>query len=168
MKLQDVLSYQLYICSDYHETLLVNLLAAQTENLVGETSFLVQNHGRLSDRTVYPVRETGVQMRPRARPRPQILPLDQSLQGENRNGLRPARLSRPSRRISRQSPCNQRHFEPNLPDQSRITPPPGEIVEGFCGFAARFNQSRRYRPCRRSCRQHASRLPASEFFHSCW
>lgn len=167
MKLSRLLSYQLYKCSDYHETVLLHLLTPQTKNPIGETSPFARNSCRLSDRTLYPLRQTGMQMRPRPRPRPQILPFHQSLQGENRNGLCSSGVSRPSERISRKFPFDQGHIERNLSNQSRITSASRKIViqpEDQWGVAVCVNQSRRSYACRHSCGQHASRLFACGYF----
>jgi hypothetical protein len=69
------------------------------------------------------MRQAGMQVRPRSRSWPQVLPLGQSLWPATANGLHLPGLSEPSQRVSRQLPSSPRSLGRGLRHQSRTATP---------------------------------------------
>ena len=78
----------------------------------------------LSHRALQAMRQAGMQVRPRPRSWPQVLPLGQSLWPATANGLHPPGLSKPGQRVSRQLPSSPRDLGRGLRHQSRTAMPP--------------------------------------------
>jgi len=79
---------------------------------------------RLPHRALQTMRQAGMQVRPRPRSWPQVLPLGQSLWPATANGLPPPGLSKPGQRVSRQLPSSPRDLGRRLRHQSRTAMPP--------------------------------------------
>jgi hypothetical protein len=75
-------------------------------------------------RALQTLRQAGMQMRPRPRSWPQVLPLSQSLWPTTANGLHPPGLSKPGQRVSRQLSSSPRDLGRRLRHQSRTAMPP--------------------------------------------
>jgi hypothetical protein len=75
-------------------------------------------------RALQTLRQAGMQVRPRSRSWPQVLPLGQSLWSATANGLHPPGLSQPGQRVSRQLPLSTRDLGRGLRHQSRTAMPP--------------------------------------------
>lgn len=78
----------------------------------------------LPHRTLQAMRQVGMQVRPRPRSWPQVLPLGQSLWPATANGLHPSGRSKPGQRVSRQLPSSPRDLGRGLRHQSRTAMPP--------------------------------------------
>ena len=78
----------------------------------------------LPHRALQTMRQAGMQVRPRSRSWPQVLPLGQSLWPATANGLPPPGLSKPGQRVSRQLPSSPRDLGRGLRHQSRTAMPP--------------------------------------------
>ena len=105
---------------------------------------------RLSHRALQTLRQAGMQMRPRSRSWPQVLPLGQSLWPATANGLHPPGLSKPGQRVSRQLPSSPRDLGRGLRHQSRTAMPPRGALshphEPCSGVALRSLRSQTRRP----------------------
>jgi hypothetical protein len=78
----------------------------------------------LAHRALQAMRQAGMQVRPRSRSWPQVLPLGQPVWSATANGLHPPGLSAPDHRISCQLPSSTRDLGRGLRHQSRTAMPP--------------------------------------------
>jgi hypothetical protein len=104
----------------------------------------------LPHRALQAMRQTRMQVRPRPRSWPQVLPLGQSLWPATANGLHPPGLSKPGQRVSCQLPSSPPDLGRGLRHQSRTaTPPRGTLSDPhepcFC-LALRSLRSQTRRP----------------------
>lgn len=83
---------------------------------------------RLPHRTLQTLRQSGMQMRPRARSWTQVLPLRKLSRTTPANGLRPPGFSAAGHRISRSLPPAPQNCRGDLPDQSRTPAPARGLV----------------------------------------
>jgi hypothetical protein len=101
-------------------------------------------------RALQTMRQAGMQVRPRPRSWPQILPLGQSLWPATANGLHPPGLSKPGQRVSRQLPSSPRDLGRGLRHQSRTAMPPRGALsqphEPYFRLALRSLRSQTRRP----------------------
>jgi hypothetical protein len=103
--------------------------------------------------------QTGLQMRPRPRPWPKVLPLGQSLRATAANGLRSTGLSPRNHRISSQLSTTPSDFGRDLCHQSRVVVPSRRILRNcYESCPARSVASLRCRTWQSARRQHALRL----------
>lgn len=79
---------------------------------------------RFAHRALQTLWQAGMQVRPRSRSWPQVLPFGQSLWSATANGLHPSELSKPGQRVSRQLPSSTRDLGRGLRHQSRTAMPP--------------------------------------------
>lgn len=82
----------------------------------------------LAHRALQTLRQAGMQMRPRSRAWPQVLPLRELFRPEAANGLRAPGVSRSDHRISGPSPSSPRNLGGNLRDQSRTAASPRDTL----------------------------------------
>jgi hypothetical protein len=104
----------------------------------------------LPHRALQALRQAGMQVRPRPRSWPQVLPLGQSLWPATANGLHPPGLSKPGQRGSRQLPASPPDLGRGLRHQSRTAMPPRGALshphEPCFGLALRSLRSPTRRP----------------------
>ena len=104
----------------------------------------------LPHRALQALRQAGMQVRPRPRSWPQVLPLGQSLWPPTANGLPPPGLSKPGQRVSRQLPPSPRDLGRGLRHQSRTAMPPrgalSHLYEPCTRLALRSFRSQTRRP----------------------
>lgn len=161
--LQPKLADQLYTCTDSYA-----LPAAQTDfccSAPSPTPATAANATARSSASWFPhralqaVRQTGLQMRSRPRPRPQVLPLRQSLRATPANGLHPPGLSPPDHRISGQLSATPSDFGRDLRHQSRVViPSRGTLRNRHESCSSVSIGSLRCRTRQPAARQHALRL----------
>lgn len=119
----------------------------------------------LAHRTLQTLRQAGMQMRPRSRAWPQVLPLGELFRPKAANGLRASERSLPDRQISGLSPSGSRDLRRDLRDQPRTAPPSrGTLRERDAQPPPLTLSSDRYANRWPTPSQHARRL-AEERFH---
>jgi len=112
-----------------------------------------------SHRALQALWQTGLQMRPRPRPWPKVLPLGQSLPATAANGLRSTGLSPRNHRISSQLSTTPSDFGRDLCHQSRVAVPSrGILSNGYESYPSRSVAPLRCRTWQSARRQHALRL----------
>ena len=123
MRFLDLLSDQFYTWSANGRYFVI--LFTQTPRAIAQANAGVGDaSARLAHRALQAMRQAGMQVRPRPRSWPQILPLGQSLWPATANGLHPPGLSKPGQRVSRQLPPSPRDLGRDLRHQSRTAMPP--------------------------------------------
>src|SRR6266478_1191513 len=126
--LQGLQADQLYTWSDTHashitQTALVRFAkaaAAAVAPIASARAFA----SWLAHRALQTLRQAGMQMRPRSRSWPQVLPLRELFRPKAANGLCAPGVSRSDHRISGPSPSSPRNLGGNLRDQSRTAASP--------------------------------------------
>lgn len=130
-------SVQLYRCTDeftgkdYH-------LSPQTPNNPFQANHYDRSShfARLADRTVYPLRETRMQMCRFRRSWPQILSVGQLSRPQAGTGVCCAKISRPSKRVSHQLSDGKAITRRDFQHQSRIVAPERHVVKPPNGYFA--------------------------------
>jgi len=120
---------QLYTWSDTHasqtaSTLFCRRFASTTSTASAPVTPARPSVAGFPHRALQTLRQAGMQMRPRPRSWPQVLPLSQSLWPTTANGLHPPGLSKPGQRVSRQLSSSPRDLGRRLRHQSRTAMPP--------------------------------------------
>jgi hypothetical protein len=161
--LQTKLADQLYTCTDDYA-----LPAAQPDfccSAPASTPAAAGDATARSSTSWFPhralqtLRQPGLQMRPRPRPRSQVLPLDQSLPTAAANGLHSPRLLPPDHGISGQLSAAPSALGRDLRHQSRaVIPPRGTLRNRHESCSAVSLGSLRCRTRQPAPRQHALRL----------
>lgn len=146
---------QLYTWSDTHASQTASTLFCRRFASTSPTASTPVTPARLSvagfpHRALQTLRQAGMQMRPRPRSWPQVLPLSQSLWPTTANGLHPPGLSKPGQRGSRQLPPSPRDLRRGLRHQSRTAMPPRGALSHFhepcCCLVLRSLRSQTRRP----------------------
>ena len=99
-------------------------VASTTPTSIAPPATPRSSFARLPHRALQAMRQAGMQVRPRPRSWPQVLPLGQSLWPATANGLHPPGLSKPGQRVSRQLPSSPPDLGRGLRHQSRTAMPP--------------------------------------------
>ena len=132
-----VISVQLGNCTDG--------LAAKDNRVTSKTTHdPLQTHQhhwpshleRLTDRTVYPLWQTWMQVRRYSRPWSQILSVGQLPWPQTRTGVCPSKIPRSSRSFSRQLSDGQADLRRDLEYQSRTTATERHVVKNTHGYPA--------------------------------
>lgn len=128
MNLSELQADQLYTWSDNRatqiaEAALVRFAKAPT-TAVAPVAPTRAFAARLAHRALQTLRQAGMQMRPRSRSWPQVLPLRELFRPQAANGLRAPGVSRPDHRMSGPSPSGPRDLGGDLRDQSRTAASP--------------------------------------------
>jgi hypothetical protein len=114
---------------------------------------------RFPHRALQAVRQAGLQMRPRARSWPQVLPFRELSRPKTANGLRAPGVPRRHQRVSRPSPSGARHLGGDLRDQSRTAAAPRSHLRNCYAQPPRLPQrSAEYGNGRPAAGQYARRL----------
>ena len=112
----------------------------------------------LAHRTLQTLRQAGMQMRPRSRAWPQVLPLGELFRPKAANGLRAPELSLPDRQISGLSSSGSRDLRRDLRDQPRTVTSPRGTLRRPGEPASAAHHLHRSASCRRAHCQHARGL----------
>ena len=130
MRISDLhpeLSDQLYIWSDTHAPQLAQTdfccLAPTPSPAIAPAATARPRAPWFSHRALQALREAGMQVRPRPRSWPEVLPLGQSLRATTANGLDPPGLLPPDHRVCNQLPSPPSDGGRDLRDQSRAVVP---------------------------------------------
>ncbi len=145
---------QLYTWPDTHAlpTAQTNLcrLASTTPTAFAPPATPRSSFAGFPHRALQALRQARMQVRPRPRSWPQVLPLGQSLWPATANGLHSPGLSKPGQRVSRQLPSAPRDLGRGLRHQSRTAMPPRGALshshEPRFGLALRALRSPTRRP----------------------
>jgi len=119
---------QLYTWTDIHALPTAQTyfcrVASTTPTAIAPPATPRSSFAGLPHRALQAMRQAGMQVRPRPRSWPQVLPLGQSLWPATANGLHPPGLSKPGQRVSRQLPSSPPDLGRGLRHQSRTAMPP--------------------------------------------
>lgn len=119
---------QLYTWSDTHVLPTAQTdfcrLASTTPTAIAAPATPRSSFAGLPHRALQAMRQAGMQVCPRPRSWPQVLPLGQPVWSAPANGLHPPGLSKPGQRVSRQLPSSPRDLGRSLRHQSRTAMPP--------------------------------------------
>ena len=118
---------------------------------------------RLAHRALQTLRQAGMQMRPRSRSWPQILPLRELFRPQAADGLRAPGVSRPDHRMSRPSPSGPRDLGGDLRDQSRTAASPRGALRDRHAQPASLLRSDGHTNGWLVARQYARRLAEDQF-----
>lgn len=167
MKSRGLLPDQLNTWSDTYaahnaQTALVRL--AEAETATGTPTAPARSLApRLPHRTLQTLRQSGMQMRSRARARPKVLPIRKSSRTTSANGLRAAGFSAAGYGISRSLPSASPGHRGSLPDQWRTPAPAGGLVSNdHARTQSTFPRPPRYAYGGCPSRQYARRLAKAE------
>jgi len=158
MNAWEILSDQLYYWSDQDAKTIGIIPAAATQGAAAQTARPSADPARFPHRALQALREAGLQVRPGARPRAQVLPLHQPDRPRTPNGLRAPRIPRPGTGIFGQLPSRAGDHRRDLADQSGTSTPQRGFVETRHGC-------QRYRAACRVCGHPADLRFGSEHAH---
>ncbi len=125
-----LLSDQLYTWSDIDARQTFHQPATAPQNTPAATTPFGRHPARLPDRTLQTLRKTGLQVRQRPWPRPQILSLHQSHRRTTPDGLRTPGLPGAGHSVPEQSSTRPCHHGRDLRHQPRTPAPPGAALKG--------------------------------------
>lgn len=160
MKIPALVSDQSLNWSDNYDKNILDNSSKASLNTGSKATAAKRNHTRFAHRTLQALRQTQLQMCRWPRPRPEVLPVCNSIQGSSSDGVRPAGLSRSGRRIPGQLSFCPSDLRGNLRNQPRTSSSERKTLGVLRERRKRFsNFTNRHRPSGYLSREYARGIP---------